>query len=414
MAHDRDLLEKSKALSSRVRKCFIEAAKHCRLDVDVLLTGTGRLSKILEKDKVQEQSTSRDISPSTEQDSAQSTSLEKALNNATNSYQAPPSTPSGEAWGGETLVANNIAPSAEVSNGDTSAPANTRDCGQSAIEPYRHMPTICSVHDLSEAPAKLTEGRSYGMVVDEPFTQGSDRILPLGTNGNQHIQSTVPPRPSQQPGHQQSQPPQSSPRDNSTIRAPVATNCTQPDAELVRQHRTTNLNTPVTAQRYTDSLATTTTPLSNQAGTATPDTTGRYTLQAPAFLHGAMQRPEVGIASLPPLSGPNQEELGCYRVEGMQYLEHQLQPNVEIRRQQDVAYQTAMFGSSTNDWIQAAPHGADEGLRRPGSTDRPGLHVQTPVPMAQGFGWDGTSHNALCGGFAPQYWLTRFPPDMYN
>jgi hypothetical protein len=398
-----------------VREYFVEAANLCELDVVVLLTGTGRLSRILQKDNVQEQRTSRDISPGTEQDLARSTSLDAAPDDATNGFQASPSTPSGDARGGGMLVANNIAPPAEVPNGDTSVPENTRDCGQSTIEPYRHMPTTFSVRDLSEAPAKLAEGRPYGMVVGESFTQGSDRILPLGTNGNQYIQPTVPSRPSQQPGHQQNQPSQSSPYENSTIRTPGATNWTQSDAELARQHRT-NLNTPVTAQRYTSSLVTMTTPLSNQAGNASPDTVDRYTLQDPAFLHEAMQRPQVVTPSLPPLSAPNQEGLG-HHVEGMQDLEHQLQPNVERERQQDVAHQTTMFGPSTNDWIQAAPHGADEGLFSPGSTDRHGLHVQFPVPMAQGFGWDGTPHNALCGeleGLASQYWLTHFPSDMYN
>jgi hypothetical protein len=405
-----------------VREYFIEAANLCGLDVAVLLTGTGRLSRILQKDNVQEQRTSRDISPGTEQDLARSTSPDAAPNDATNGYQAPPSDPSGDARGGEILVADNIALSAEFfnkcahKNGDTSASANTRDYGQPTIEPYHRMPTMCSVRNLPEAPAELAGGRSYGMVVDESPTQESDQTLPLDTSENQHVQSTMTPRPSLQPSHQQNQPPQSPPRENSTIRALVATNCTQPDAEPARQHRAPNLSTPVTAQRYTGSSVTMTTPLSNQAGSATPVTVGRHALQDPAFLHGAMQRPQVVTPSLSPLLVPGQEGLGCH-VEGMQHLEHQLQPNVERERQQDVAYQTAMFGPSTNDWIQAAPHGADEGLCSPGSTDWHGLHVQFPVPMAQGFGWDGTSHNALCGelgGSAPQYWLTLFPPDMYD
>jgi len=349
VTHDEGVLKRSQAFDSRVREYFIEVGNLCELDVGVLLTGTGRLSRILQKDNVQEQRTSRDISPSTEQDLARSASPDAAPNDAINGYQASSSAPSGEAWGGEIQVTNITTPPVEVSNkctranGGTSAPANACDS---------------------------------------------------------------------QPEHQQNQSPQSLPHETSTTRTPLATNCMQPDAELARQHRT-NLNTPVTAQRYTSSLVTTTTPLSNQAGTATPDTTDRYTLQAPPFLHAAMQRPEVGIASLPPLSGRNQEVLGCYRAEEMQYLEHQLQPNVEIRRHQDAVYQTAMFGSSTNGWIQI-PDGAGEASCQPGSTNRPGLHVQTPVPMTQGLGWDGTSYDAQVPGLDPRYWLNLFPSDMHN
>lgn len=417
-AHDGNVLKRSQKLRSRVREYFIEVTSLCELNVDVLLTGTGRLSRVLQKDEVHKQRTSRVTSLGTDQDLAGSTSPDAAPNDATNGYQASLSASSGEAWGGEILVANNIAPSAEVFNkrahvnGDTSAPANIRHCGQPAIEPYHHMPTTFSVRDLSEAQAKLAGGRSYGMVMNESFTQGSDRILPLGTNENQHVQSTVPSRPFQQSGHQQDQPRQSSPRENCTTRAPVAMNCTQPNAELVRHHETTNLSTPVTGQRYTDSSFTMTTPLSNQAGSATPDAVGRYAPQDLALLDGAMQRHEVSIQSLPLSSGPNQERLGS-TVEGMQYLDHQSQPNGKLGMQQNVAHPTTMFSSSTNDRIRI-PNEAGEASYQSGSTNRPGLHVQNPIPMTQGLGWEGTSYNAQVTGLDPRYWLNLFPPDTHN
>jgi hypothetical protein len=290
-----------------VREYFLEAANLCQLDVNSLLTGTGRLSRVLQKDNVQEQSTSRAISPSIEQDLARSTSLDavpngaasngtaqndSALNDATSGYQASPSAPSGDAWIENMLVANTTAPSAEIS----------------------------------------------------------------------------------------------------------------------KKRARANRGTPVTAQHHTGSFVTMTTPLSNQAGSATPDTDGRYTLQHPASLHEVMQRPEVRTPSLPLLSVPNQERLG-YQIEGMQHFEHQVQPNVDPERQQDMACQTAIFSPSTNEWIRTAPYEANERLCRPGSTDLPGLHVQAPVPMAQGIGWDGTSLNVQHDS---QYWFTYFPPGMYN
>lgn len=428
------MLKRSRALSSRVREYFIEAANICKLDVNALLNGPGRLSKLLQEDSIQDPSTSHAISPSKEQDLARSESTDavpndaasngvalndSALYGATNNHQASPSTPSSEASVGNISVATTAAPSAGITNKRTHTgrsipvPANPHDDCQSIIGPHHHMPMACPLRKLPDSPVESARSRDCGTEVDRSPPRGADLIVPLATSEDQHINSTAPSRSSRQPGHQQNQPLQSSLCENFTMRASVVTNSTQPDTELVRQYRTVDSNVQVTGQPRTGSFVTMTTPSINQTKSAPPDTTDHYALQDPNSLHTAMQRPEVGISSLPPLSVPNQECSG-YRFEGIQHLEHQMPTNVEHRGQQDVAIQTAIFSPNTNDWIRTASVEANGGLCRFGLTDRPGLHFQTPVPMTQGIGWDGMSLSAQRAGCDPEYWLTHFPLDIYN
>lgn len=257
----------------------------------------------------------------------------------------------------------------------------------------------------SEAPAEFTEGRSPVTEVGRPHTHESGRALSLATSGQQHADATIT---SRQPELERNPPSQWSSSAYSSTQAPLVTNSPLSGVELMQRQGTTVLNAPVTAKRYIDSFDMAI-PLSNQAGSATPGTVGSYTLQGSASLHEAMQRPEVGISSLPPLLGPNQEQLD-YQFQGVQYLEHQLQPNMEPRRQQDVANQTAISRASTNNCIQMTPDEVSEALFHPGPSNRPEIHVQSPVPMTQGHGWDGTSYSGQGTILDQQYWLTHFPP----
>lgn len=119
-----------------MRNYFVEAATLCNLDVDVLLKGTGRLSKVLQNVSIQEQSLSRDTSPSTEQDLARSTSLDTASHDAASSDTA--SSDATSAWNGSTSIdaVSYETASDDAASNDAMRKSRIPGCGISKEFPY--------------------------------------------------------------------------------------------------------------------------------------------------------------------------------------------------------------------------------------------------------------------------------------
>jgi hypothetical protein len=403
-----------------VRKYFLEAAKFCQLDVNSLLIGTGRLSRVLQKDNVQEQSTSRAISPSTEQDLARSTSPDavpndaasngaaqndSALVDATSGYQASPSAPPGDAWIGNMLVANTTAPSAEIPNQRARANRGTSIPGNAVV---------CSLRNVLEARAEPARGRSDGIEVDESPPQGKDRIVPLATSEDEHIHSTATSRPSRQPGHRQNQPFQPSPRENCTTRTQVATSCLQPDAEVMRQHRTTVSRTPVTEHHCFGRLDTVPTLLNKQFGVMSPDIVSHRNPQELPSVLEAMEQPEVVVPLSTPLPAPLPLTWG-FRFMDTQSLQPWWQSEVRLPQQQG----TADHLSDVNNLVHTAPtsaggtvlqsrvaeHPASYTFDSPGCS--PGYQHYRAID-AGGATMDGIAYTFPDDQYDPQYWNASF------
>jgi hypothetical protein len=285
-----------------VREYFREGAKFCQLDMNSLLTGTGRLSRVLQKDNIQEQNTSNDNPPSTQQDLARSTSLD-----ATNDHQTSPPAHFSEPWGGEMLVASTPAPSTGLPNkraradGDISAQANDRDGEQSETVSSPQVSAVFPGRDLLGASAGFSGRRSCDAEVDRPHTHESVQVLQLATRGELHPCSTMT---SRQSGYQQNPPSQWWSCAGSRTQAPAATNSPLPGTELIRRQGTTAPGTQVTEHRCFNRLDTTSTPSNNQLRVAASGTVGHHTPHELPSVHEGVEQPEVMVQPLAPFSVP--------------------------------------------------------------------------------------------------------------
>lgn len=195
----------------------------------------------------------------------------------------------------------------------------------------------------------------------------------------------------------------------------------QPDAELVRRQEIIARTTPVTGHRYIDHPRTAEMPSNNQVGSATSGIANRHTFNSLPSVQEVNEQPGAGVLTPAPFSVLGPAALG-QRVENVQSLPPERQPNAELVPRRESIAQSASFRLSPNVDTPIHPTSteADEVLLQQRAENYPGFHTRSLFATNQGYGdlgvgdtaWDGSSYNTQSEGLNPEFWPTFFP--LYN